>query len=419
MGELGQGSHRTQEQENCILELISKRQGLPHSMHPQSVSPLLRAYAWRLNDALEDDQRDAILPLTDELLGTNCPLCQTDMAAMMAELSLRVFAADQVRRTGHENHARAMETAPDLREMAKAAEEAERHMQLLSKEHEETNRERFRRGNAVRAARHAASAAKTAFGMLRSANEKQEEPDDERTGGLGVDQVAREAFKAIDVEKNYIGRTDPVPHLRVLGNVSRVCNHRSHIQRWHEEVYDTQEDKGPPPKDSKRRSEEHAGCVNFPVNDPLYRNSKEGGMFVRLVIEEDPGNPTLVCIGGQNQSAMDESLIGTDDFQGNHQTWQEARRELERQTLRHFPDSEEDYEIGERSQVTSRRHRSVNYLAVLTLASTGWSGYDDREPGGYWICQYENLTQEGRALYDGLKTAYPGARMTLQTWLDT
>ena len=418
---LSQGSHRTREEGTDILELISERQGLPHSMHPQSVSPLLRAYAWRLNDALEDDQRDAILPLADELPGTDCPLCQTKMAATMAELSLRVFAADQVRKAGqgeHEQHIHAMEAGTDLRAMAKAAEEAQRHIRLLSKEHEGSDREKFRRENAVRAAMHAASAANMAYGMLRSAEERGEGPDEKRTGGLGMDHVAREAFRAIDMEKDHIARTDPVPHLKVLREVIGVCEHLIHI-RTEDVAYNVEEDEGPSPRESSRRSEEKTGCVNFPVNIPVYRNSREGGMFVRLVVEEDAQEPTLICSGGENHIMMDEYLVGTDDLQHKYPTWQDSRRETERQRLRHFPRLEDEHVTWESRERALNRYRSISYMAVLTLGSTGWSGYDDREPGGYWTCRYGDLTPEGRAMYDGLKATYPGARMTLQTWLDT
>ena len=58
----------------------------------------------------------------------------------------------------------------------------------------------------------------------------------------------------------------------------------------------------------QRRSSETNGWVNFPVNDPAYKNSSEGGLFVRLVVHQQ--NDWMVCCGGSNYVIFDETLIG-------------------------------------------------------------------------------------------------------------
>ena len=159
---------------------------------------------------------------------------------------------------------------------------------------------------------------------------------------------------------------------------------------------------------SHRRTTDVTGNVRFPVDSPEWRNTGEGGMFVRLVVMGDAPLPReqFYCCGGENYIRLDERLIGTDaaqtgklDYQDNWREWAAAR---EREHNRHFPGD---------------NHVSAPYLAVLTLGSTGWSGYSERK--GYWLCRQDDLTAEGKTLYAALKAAYPQATLVLQTWLDT
>lgn len=55
------------------------------------------------------------------------------------------------------------------------------------------------------------------------------------------------------------------------------------------------------------------GAVRFPVDDPEYENTSEGGMFVRaMVAEPGPGDPErsrkawMECSGGTAQVLRDE-----------------------------------------------------------------------------------------------------------------
>jgi len=64
------------------------------------------------------------------------------------------------------------------------------------------------------------------------------------------------------------------------------------------------------------------------------------------------------------------------------------------------------------------RYLSRGYLAVVTLGTTGWSGWRESE-GQAWVCTVADLTEAGRSLYDQMAHLYPGCDLHLLTFLDT
>ena len=144
----------------------------------------------------------------------------------------------------------------------------------------------------------------------------------------------------------------------------------------------------------ERRSNVVRGHVEFPVDDPSYENTMEGGMFVRLVVLDDEDDTDLVCCGGANYVDDDETLIG--DNYGRSP-------ENVRTEIFHSP-----YPEGV----------SDECLAVLTIGSTGWSGYD-HAVNAYWRATVDDLTPEGKRLCCALEEAFPRKRLRLLTWLDT
>lgn len=150
------------------------------------------------------------------------------------------------------------------------------------------------------------------------------------------------------------------------------------------------------PSAMNRRSTEVTGYVNFPVNDPSWEFTGEGGMFVRLVVE-DVENTFMQCCGGHSNVVIyDESFVGTD-----------------KEERYHFPRLNRQFKSDDPYKYTS-----IPYLAILTIGSTGWSGWNE-EHGYYWKCAEEDLTEKGKELLEALKALYPGCRIDLQTWLDT
>ena len=159
--------------------------------------------------------------------------------------------------------------------------------------------------------------------------------------------------------------------------------------------------------DSNRRTDEIRGVVDFPVKSQEYLSSREGGMFVRLTVEMPEGHSA--CCGGQNHVIYDECLVGIDEA-GIPASFRNPGNPLRREESRLFP------RINNHEGEPEECH-SIGLAAVITLGSTGWSGYSQER--GYWTCGYADLQPEGKAVYDALKSAYPEGKISLQTWLDT
>ncbi|MCI0527029.1 MAG: hypothetical protein L0Y56_06225 [Nitrospira sp.] len=181
-----------------------------------------------------------------------------------------------------------------------------------------------------------------------------------------------------------------------------------------------------------RRSKEVCGFVNFPVNDPAWENTGEGGMFVRLVVGDFDEEGWMVCSGGYQLVMMDESFIG-DDVHPAAPPWPDDMSKLSKEEIDaiikgstcppamqfHFPYYEDRNSPEKQQNKYFEPYASAGYLCALTIGSTGWSGYNDTL-GGTWKCTYGDLTEEGKALYKILEKLYEGkGKIYLQTWLDT
>lgn len=173
----------------------------------------------------------------------------------------------------------------------------------------------------------------------------------------------------------------------------------------------------------RRRSLEMSGCVNFPVSDPLWNNSGEGGMVVKLVVvnntDFDAPDNFEVCCGAHVFDVYSEPLIGDDarkrpevlgeyDSAESVMAEQLAFREWEAYHYPHLHD--EPFSRG--------NELSRPYLAVVVLGSTGWSGWSD-ELGRSWSCTYQDLSDDGKRLYEMMRSLYPGCALHLLTFIDT
>ena len=182
---------------------------------------------------------------------------------------------------------------------------------------------------------------------------------------------------------------------------------------------------------SRRRTDAANGFVDFPVNREGFHNTGEGGIFVRLVAvdqAEDVYDEWVLCCGGYQEIEYDECLMGDDVHERD--TFTKDGHLISAVEDFHFPRMREEYEPtpheeeqNDVDEATSYwndyyKWRSINYLAIITLGSTGWSIYDDTKDE-YWLCHYNDLTVQGKALYQSLQELYPTSKLYLQTWLDT
>lgn len=171
---------------------------------------------------------------------------------------------------------------------------------------------------------------------------------------------------------------------------------------------------------TNRRSNEQRGFVNFPTDK--YESTHEGGMFVRLVVYEKKDENWMICSGGHQCFYFDEILFfstldeeeyvfnveNCNDTKALEEELKKEKASRDKNVERHFPDlknkSYDDY---------NEEYLSRDYLAVMTIGSTGWSNTEFK-------CEYDDLTDGGKKLYDGLVALYGDkCVIELQTWLDT
>lgn len=171
----------------------------------------------------------------------------------------------------------------------------------------------------------------------------------------------------------------------------------------------------------QRRSTAVTGCVRFPVADSAWKNAGEGGMVVKLVVcdNRDFDDQFGVCSGAQVFDLRLEPLVGDDrrphPVPSPHfdtvEAVQAEQRTHEAWEAYHFPHTHDE------ALDDAERIRSREYLASVVLGSTGWSGRN-----AYlmpWVCHFEDLTEEGQALYRQFERLYPGCALHLLTFLDT
>lgn len=190
-----------------------------------------------------------------------------------------------------------------------------------------------------------------------------------------------------------------------------------------------------------RRSNQVRGWVNFPIEDPRFKNSGEGGMFVRLVVVPENYSASdlphdedldlsmekylarkydqewMVCCGGDAVVLYDECFLGDDVTPDRTEGDWSSESPAE---VFHFP------RIAQRNASNEEPrdnwldpYTSQPYLCAMTIGSTGWSGWNNEEQRSF-RCRFENLTEEGKSLYQMIEKLYEGrGKIYLQTWLDT
>ena len=88
---LDYGSHESRDEGVCLMELVARVAGEPHSDLPDTASPTLAAYARLVNDRLDDDARQRLLPLVHDLTHTNCTSCEGTRGHTLARIALAEY----------------------------------------------------------------------------------------------------------------------------------------------------------------------------------------------------------------------------------------------------------------------------------------------------------------------------------------
>ena len=177
----------------------------------------------------------------------------------------------------------------------------------------------------------------------------------------------------------------------------------------------------------RKNPEATSGCVRFPVVGGDYTNLATGGMYVQLVAIEKKSplenwweDMFVVCWGGSNSSLeYQEGMAGTDTlvdefvpyYEELDDSWEEMVADKAHATKLFFP------KFFDKEATKQVRQRSVPVLSSVVLGSTGATWCKNERD--YFRCTYEDLTNEGKLVYDSIKTLYgEKAELHLITWID-
>jgi hypothetical protein len=191
-----------------------------------------------------------------------------------------------------------------------------------------------------------------------------------------------------------------------------------------------------------RRELIQSGMVNFPMSAET--NTHEGGMYVRLyVMDTDDGIGE--CCGVNTFEEFQDVFVGSDVTKAAQIAAEALIREqwfVEDLSIEAKPHADRSVEeLAKMNKVFEDRFKMEETLtqesraAVCTLnahgyqashalvanilmGSTGWSG-SNKTGEIYFICEYQDLTSDGKAVYDMMQKAYPTCKLALMTFLDT
>jgi hypothetical protein len=68
--QLDSGAHEEGSGSMCAMEMVAYMERLPHSDAPECTCPVLASYVRTLNDNMNDEQRQKLLPILPMLVGT-------------------------------------------------------------------------------------------------------------------------------------------------------------------------------------------------------------------------------------------------------------------------------------------------------------------------------------------------------------
>src|SRR5690349_16256537 len=86
---LDHGAHQSFDQGHCAMEVVAWLAGEGHTDAPQCASPVLRAFTVRLNDAWDNEQRQALIPFLPRMVGTAGDGKDRTRAYMCADWAVR------------------------------------------------------------------------------------------------------------------------------------------------------------------------------------------------------------------------------------------------------------------------------------------------------------------------------------------
>lgn len=192
-----------------------------------------------------------------------------------------------------------------------------------------------------------------------------------------------------------------------------------------------------------RRKLIQSGMVNFPMSAET--NTHEGGMYVRLyVMDTDDGIGE--CCGTNTFEEFQDVFVGADITKAAQiaaeavisERWfveddvsieNKPYADRSAEELAEMSKAYEDLVEMEKTLTQESRaavctcdehgyQTSHALVANILMGSTGWSG-SNKTGEIYFICEYQDLTADGKAVYDMMQKTYPTCKLALMTFLDT
>lgn len=192
-----------------------------------------------------------------------------------------------------------------------------------------------------------------------------------------------------------------------------------------------------------RRKLIQSGMVNFPMSAET--NTHEGGMYVRLyVMDTDDGIGE--CCGTNTFEEFQDVFVGSDITKAAQiaaeavvrEQWfveddlsieakpyaDQSAEELAKMRKAYEDRFEMEKTLAQESRAAVCALNAHGYqtshalVANILMGSTGWSG-SNKTGEIYFICEYQDLTDEGKVVYDTMQKAYPTCKLALMTFLDT
>lgn len=93
---LDAGAHSSFEDGHCLMEAVAFVAGEPHTDHPACASPLLGEFGRALNDVLDDESRQQLVPLVPRLVGTAGDGRDQARGLMAADWLIRVYQVSAI-----------------------------------------------------------------------------------------------------------------------------------------------------------------------------------------------------------------------------------------------------------------------------------------------------------------------------------
>ena len=118
------GKHPDASRGLCAMEMVAFMERLEHSDRPSCTCPVIAGFVRRINDSMNDKDRQRLLPYLPRLVGTVAPELEQQRAEYLVWQACHVFAPIALRRAGMDKEADALASTTSFEDARLAADRA-------------------------------------------------------------------------------------------------------------------------------------------------------------------------------------------------------------------------------------------------------------------------------------------------------